>query len=214
MGKLSRGFLGGFQGQVGTAYGCFWRLMDLIKAMPRKVKRPPTERQLPVQLRLSLMTSLLSGLSRVIKVGFKDVAPAGQSAMNAAVSYNLANAVTGISPDYTVDFSKLMFSQGKLAEPNLFTIEADAVAKLKFTWQPNFVGDDFKLTDKAIFVAYNPTKGKFVTLIGAVTRADLQYEMQLPPPFSGDLVECYMSFVSEDGKTVSNSVYHLPVPVL
>lgn len=215
MGKLTRGFLGGFQGQVGTAYGCFWRMMDLIKAMPRKVKRPPTEAQLPVQLRMSLMTSLLSRLSRIIKIGFKDVAPEGQSAMNAAVSYNLANAVTGISPDYTVDFSKLMFSKGKLEEPNLFEIVADSVAKLKFKWQANVDGSgDFKLTDKAIFVAYNPAKGKFVTLMGAVTRAALQYEMQLPPPFSGDLVECYMSFVSEDGKMVSNSVYSPGVEVL
>ncbi len=214
MGKLSRGFLGGFQGQVGTAYGCFWRLMDLIKAMPRKVKRPPTAAQLPVQLRWSLMTSLLGGLSRVITIGFKNVAPAGQSAMNAAVSYNLANAITGISPDYTVDFSKLMFSQGKLEEPNQFEIEALAAAKLNFKWQANFAGGNFKLTDKAIFVAYSPAKGKFVTLIGTVTRADLAYEMQLPPPFSGDLVECYMSFVSEDGKTVSNSVHYPGVTVL
>lgn len=52
MGKLSRGFLG----QLGTAYGCFWRLMDLIKAMPRKAKRPPTEAQLPVQLKVGLFS--------------------------------------------------------------------------------------------------------------------------------------------------------------
>lgn len=215
MGKLSRGYLGGFQGQLGTAYGCFWRLMDLIKAMPRKVSRPPTEGQLKVQLRMSLMTSLLSGLSRVIKIGFKFAAPTNQSPMNAAVSYNLSNAITGVSPNYTVDFSKVMYSRGKLAEPNAFQVSADTISKVKFSWQASVAGsDEFQLTDKAIFVAYNPAKGKFVTLIGAVTRAALQYEMQLPPTFSGDLVECFMSFVSEDGREVSNSVYRPGVVVL
>jgi hypothetical protein len=135
MGKLSRGYLGGFQGKLGTAYGCFWRLMDLVKAMPRKVKRAPTEGQSAVQLRLALVMSLLKGLKNIIKIGFKHATPKGQSTLNAAVSFNINNAITGTAPDYVVDFSKLKFSLGELPEPYNLNIVADTPAKLKFTWE-------------------------------------------------------------------------------
>ncbi len=140
MGRLSRGFLGGFQGQLGTAYGCFWRLMDLVKAMPRKVKRAPTEAQLPARLKLSLMTSFLARLSSIINIGFKYVKTPGQSAMNAAVSYNLNNAITGTSPDFSIDFPKLMFSKGRLPLPPDITATAGAGAVIEFEWKEPIPG--------------------------------------------------------------------------
>ena len=56
MGKLSRGFLGAFKAswvQPTVTFG------DLLKAMPRKVKRPPTEAQFPVQLKFTLMNAFV-----------------------------------------------------------------------------------------------------------------------------------------------------------
>ena len=216
MGKISRGFLGGFQGQLGTAYGCFWRLMDLIKAMPRKVKRPPTEAQLPARLRMALITSFLANLSKIIKIGFKNAAAPGQSAMNAAVSYNLNNAVTDTSPNYTIDFPELVISKGKLAGPYLVEVVIDAPAQVKFKWQQAAAGsqDAGNATDKATFIVFNAVKGRFVTLQGVVSRTALEYALQIPPDFSGDIVHCYMSFVSADGKEVSNSIYVTGIEVL
>lgn len=208
MGKLSRGFLGGFQGQLGTAYGCFWRLMDLIKAMPRKVKRPPTENQLPARLKMTLMTSFLARLKKVIITGFKNETAAGQSAMNIAVSYNLNNAITGISPDYTIDFPKLLLSKGNLPLPLLITATPEVGAKVNFEWQANYAGsDNGSDDDKATFIVYNETASQFIILTGVIERAELQYSMQLPPPFVGDTVHCYLCFVSANGKEVTNSKY-------
>lgn len=216
MGRISRGYLGGFQGQLGTAYGCFWRLMDLIKAMPRKVKRPATPAQLPARLRMALITSFLAKLSNIIKIGFKQVAQPGQSAMNAAVSYNLSHAVTGTSPDYTIDFPKLLISKGKLPTPYLVEVIIDAPAQVKFKWQLPPAGSQNagNPTDKAIFVVYNAARGQLVTLEGVVVRSTLQYALQIPPDFSGDIVHCYMSFVSADGKQASDSIYVTGIEVL
>ncbi|WP_316819254.1 DUF6266 family protein [Pedobacter nyackensis] len=207
MGRLSRGYLGGFQGQLGTAYGCFWRLMDLIKAMPRKVKRPATEAQLPARLKMALITSFLGRLSHIIDIGFKNVAGPGQSAMNAAVSYNLNNAVTGTSPNYTIDFPNLMVTKGKLAQPYLMELAVDTPAEITFKWKETTSDSNGKPTDKAIFFVFNPTKGQSVSLTGVVTRSTLEYALSIPLDFSGDTVQCYMSFVSADGKLVSDSLY-------
>jgi len=188
--------------------------MDLIKAMPRKVKRAATEAQLPARLRMALMTSFLGKLSPIIKIGFKHAAPPGQSAMNAAVSYNLNNAITGTSPNYTIDFPKLLISKGKLAQPYRIEVIIDAPAQVKFKWQEGLAGEFGKPTDKAIFLVFNAAKGQYVMLNGIVTRSALQYILSIPPDFSGDIVHCYMSFVSADGRAVSDSIYVTGIEVL
>lgn len=214
MGKLSRGFLGGFQGQLGTAYGCFWRLMDLIKAMPRKVKRPPTEAQLPVQLKLALMTAFLKRLANIIKVGFQNK-PSHQSAMNAALAWNINNAVTGVSPNFTIDFTKLKFSDGPLPMALNAEVLIDTAGTVKFLWELGPAGsEDGKPTDKAVFVVFNPDKNKLVTLSGVAARSALAYNLLVPGNFSGDTVEVWMSMVSADGKLVSNSQYIGPFILL
>ena len=208
MGKLSRGFLGGFQGQLGTAYGCFWRLMDLIKAMPRKVKRAPTEAQVPARLKMKLMTSFLARIKTFINVGFKHATAPGQAAMNVAVAYNLNNAITGTAPDYTIDFPKLLLSKGNLPLPGVITATAEAAAKVKFVWAESYAGiAEGSADDKASFIVYNETRSQFILITDAATRSALQYSLQLPPPFVGDTVHCYISFVGADGKEVSNSKY-------
>ena len=207
MGKLSRGFLGGFQGQLGTAYGSFWRLMDLIKAMPRKVKRPATAAQLPVQMRLKIVTSLLADLSTVIKVGFQD-APKPKSAMNAAVAYNLENAITGAYPDFSVDFTKLRFSQGKCVPPVSADVANTATTSVKYTWQASNPGTpNSEPTDKLTFIVYNPEKDQYVIISGVISRSALSYELVLPSDFSGDQVHCYISAVSADGKLAGKSMH-------
>ncbi|SMD08223.1 DUF6266 family protein [Pedobacter africanus] len=214
MGKLSRGFLGGFQGQMGTGYGCFWRQMDLIKAMPRKVKRPPTAAQLPVQLKFTLMTSFLKRLGRVVKVGFQNAA-SNQSGMNAAVKYNIEKAITGTSPNFTINFAELKFSDGTLPEALGANVVVDTPATVKYSWASAPVGfENGEPTDKATFVVYNPDKDKFVILSGVIARSALAYNLSVLPDWAGDEVHCYMSMTSADGKLVGNSQYLGPFTLL
>ncbi|MNL82507.1 hypothetical protein D3C87_2099060 [compost metagenome] len=56
-------------------------------------------------------------------------------------------------------------------------------------------------------MVYNPTKDKFTTLKGTILRSALAHSLQLPPDWSGDTVEAYLSVVSADGKMVSDSHY-------
>lgn len=207
MGKLSRGFLGGFQGQLGTAYGCFWRLMDLIKAMPRKSNKPPTPKQLNVQLRWALITDFLSWLAPVIKVGYQNK-PSNQSAMNAAVSYNVKNAVTGVAPNYMIDFTKLQLSEGVLEEASGYTVSTAIGSKLEISWLASAAGAvNSYVTDKVSIVVYNLDKHKFVMLKDVATRDDLEFTVQLPLDYAGDTVHCYLTMTREDDKMVSVSQY-------
>ena len=214
MGKLSRGFLGGFQGQLGTAYGCFWRLMDLIKAMPRKSNRPATLKQLMVQLRLALIVDFLRSLSAIIKIGFRD-GPSNQSPMNVAVSYHVKNAVTGVYPNYTIDYTKVKLSQGKLDSLASTAVLTAAGAVLEYSWLGSSVGEvNSSPTDKVSLVVYNPAKPKFIIVKDVATRADLEYSLQLPADFAGDEVECYLMVTSDDDKMVSQSEHLASITII
>ena len=63
------------------------------------------------------------------------------------------------------------------------------------------------LTDMATVVVYNEAKDQFVTLANAAARSALTYNLSVPADFSGDDVQCYISFVAADGKTASDSSY-------
>jgi len=214
MGKLSRGFLGGFQGQLGTAYGCFWRLMDLVKAMPRKSNKPPTAKQLDVQLKWALVTDFIGWLSPIIKVGYQNK-PSNQSAVNAAVAYNVKNAVTGVSPNYLMDYAKVRVSEGALEEAGTPELENVLGSKLKFSWLAAVVGvPNSYATDQVSIVVYNPHKHKFVMLQNVAERNDLEYTVQLPLDYDGDTVQCYITLTSADGKMVSRSQFVGAIPVI
>ncbi|WP_256003285.1 DUF6266 family protein [Pedobacter deserti] len=208
MGKLSRGFLGGFQGQLGTAYGCFWRLMDLIKAMPRKSNRPPTVKQIEVQLKMKLVSGFLSWAKSIIKPGFDLVRKPNQSAMNACVAYNLEVAVAGVSPNYTIDFAQIRFSEGKLGQLSAVQVAADNEAELNFSWAADLPGlPDRDATDRVSVIVFNPAKDRFVIAQDVVARSAVAYDMSLPLDFSGDEVQVYILAKAVDGRLVSRSQY-------
>ena len=212
------GFLSGgpyyhLVGRTGNNVGRVRGGKNVFSMRPQPSSKPPTAAQLDVRLRFSLIVSMCSWITALIEVGFQEHNE-DESAMNAAVSYNLLNAVTGVSPNFVVDYPKFMYSKGKLSGPADHEVETTVVAQLKFNWSAelmNGLGDD---TDMATILVYNPAKDVFLPKVGAATRSALTYTLNVPASFSGDTVQCYMSFVAADGKKVSNSVFLASTEVL
>ncbi|WP_291131895.1 DUF6266 family protein [Flavobacterium sp. UBA7682] len=46
MGTYNKGILGPFSGKVGTVVGANWRGKDIMRSLPKKTNRTPTETQL------------------------------------------------------------------------------------------------------------------------------------------------------------------------
>ncbi|MNY28473.1 hypothetical protein D3C86_1624490 [compost metagenome] len=125
------------------------------------------------------------------------------------MAYHLANAITGVSPNFTFDYTKLKFSSGKLLLPDNIVVAITAPARVDFTWLNTGPNGKYKdATDSATVVVYNPVKDSFVTLQGAAVRSALGYNLLLPADYSGDEVYCYISFTSVISKKLaSNSFY-------
>jgi hypothetical protein len=206
MGIQLKGPFGGFSGKTGPLIGAIARGRSIITSLHTPSNKPPTKKQIDQRLKFGLVTHLLGYISDLIDIGFQDH-KASESAMNAAVSYNLKYAVTGVSPDFSLDLPQLSFSRGNLVGPKSLAVEALAGAKVKFTWTASEVVE--KMTnpeDMLMVLVYNSEKKEFITRINAASRSALTYTIQLPVDFTGDEVHAYLAFAGIMGK-VSDSTH-------
>jgi hypothetical protein len=129
-----------------------------------------------------------------------------QSPFNAATSYTLANAITGAYPDYSIDASKVLVPRGSLT-PAANTNATSAGGNIDIMWDDNSGVGSAKPTDRALVAVLNPAKAEAITTTEGTERMTGTQTVPVPADWSGDSVEIYLGFVSEDGKEVSNSVH-------
>lgn len=207
MGIQHLGAFGGFRNKTGALVGHRTGGQNVITAIPHPSNKPPTIAQLNQRAKFGLMVGFLRRMTSLIRVGFQDARKEKQSAFSAAFSENYYKAITGVAPNFTINYPELVYSKGLLSVPYNPVAVADTPSILKISWEAYFESDSGSATDLATIVVYNPVKGKFVKMTGAAARSALTFNLTVPPDFAGDLVHCWMSMVSTDGKTVSDSQY-------
>ncbi|HVY75313.1 MAG TPA: DUF6266 family protein, partial [Puia sp.] len=113
MGKYLNGINGPFIGKVGTAVGTTWKGIPVMRSAPVKRKKPFTEGELRQQARFKLINKFLNPLMDLFKATFKAEAVL-VTEYNKAISYNIKNAITGVYPDFTIDYESLLVGRGDL----------------------------------------------------------------------------------------------------
>lgn len=212
MGFLTVGPYGPLSGRTGNTVGRVTKNGNVFAARPRKSTKPPTQKQLDVRNRFTLLAEFLGFLPELVETGF--AAYSGEmSPMNAALQYNYKKAITGVSPNFSLDLTKVLYSRGKRVTKALGSILASAPeAELTVTWLPTETTTAKKL-DKASFVLYCVEQGEFVIVRDVVNREAGTYAIQAPQIFTGDTVHCYMHFTSANNE-VSDSVHVGQVTVI
>jgi hypothetical protein len=207
MATIKKGILGGFSGKVGTVIGSNWKGIDYIRSLPKSSSKPASLAQKDQRLRFTTVMKFLKPIYAVLNIGYQSVKGI-QTPLNAAVSYHMKNAITGTSPDYELDMSKVVFSQGELVGPWLPTIGLGLTGELEVRWQNNNdMGGFANADDDAFLLIYNADKLQFVVLEHAASRSEEAINLILPANFSGDELACWMSFVTKDGKKTATSVF-------
>jgi hypothetical protein len=205
MGRIKKGILGGFSGKVGTVVGASWKGISYMRSLPQSVKNPRTEAQVSQRTKFALTLSLLKPMTAFLRTGWKLYAHR-QSPFNAATSYTLANAIMGTYPDYEIDPSKVLVSRGSLT-PAVNATATEAGGNIAFSWDDNSGIGSAKQTDKSLIAIVNSVKGEAVTNTEGADRTTGTQSVSLPAEWSGDTVQVYLGFISEDGREVANSVY-------
>lgn len=207
MAQISKGILSGFSGTVGTVVGGSWRGISYMRSKPvRKKSYTPSPRQMDQQLKFRLAIDLSQSLNGLTSFSFAEKA-VHKTSHNCFVSHLLKQAIKGTSPQFEIDYSKVLVSNGSLEGVAGATATPGAPGRIVFTWEDNTVGGHLaKATDRAILVVHCPSlnRSQYIT-VGAI-RSTTTYTMDVSR-FSGEEVHTYIGFISEDGKWVSASEY-------
>jgi hypothetical protein len=128
---------------------------------------------------------------------------------NKGVSHGVSlafGAVTGEYPDFSIDFSKLILSQGGLNMSSFLNVTKTAATKLKFEWDTTvgFQGDD---NDGVNIVLLNAENRVGLLKQNLILRGEGTVEIELPIVWAGQSVHCWIYFTSPDGTVNSNSQY-------
>ena len=205
MGNIKQGILGGFSGKVGTVIGSSWKGITYMRAIAPNVKDARTAKQLAQREKFVLTLGFLRSLQSFVRVGFKMYATP-QTAFNAAMSYTLKNCIKGVSPNFSIDYAKVMVSRGSLVLPlNIHRLNNDG--EIAISWSDNSGVGNALDTDFAMPLAYNADKHEVVYDMVSSCRGDEGVSLNYPSNWSGDTVHVYLGFVSENGSLVSDSVY-------
>ena len=205
MGTIKQGILGGFSGKVGTVVGGSWRGIPYMRSLPSSFRNPRTVGQVTQRTRFLVTLEFLKTINLFIRVGYKAYA-IKQSAYNAAMSYIVNNAVTGTFPDFEIDYPNVLVSRGSLkqAEGGSATAGSESIT---FAWTDNSGVSNALDSDKAMPLVFNSSKGEAVFNTAAADRSAETADLPIPAGWSGDTVEVYLGFISNDGALVANSVY-------
>ena len=160
---------------------------------------------------MSVTTLCLKNMVRFINAGFgAQAAGTTKNPFNVATSYNKKHALKGEYPNLSIDYTKLVLSQGVLTPPKATTIKRSGKG-VEVTWDASsdrnhsFCNED----DMVMITLYNPNKtnGYATTSLYAAQRSAGKCFIPCAGAMVDQPMEGYMFFKSNDGKSVSDSVY-------
>jgi Family of unknown function (DUF6266) len=144
-------------------------------------------------------------IAGLLNISFRDFAIM-MTGINNAFAYCIKNAVTGVYPSFTIDYSLALVSRGDLPNALAPVVTSGAGSLLAFSWTDNSGVGTAKATDQAILVAYCPVQKQAIYTTAGGLRSAVTGELNLLP-FAGLAVETYIGFISEDGKNIANSIF-------
>ena len=206
MGKINQGILGGLSGKVGNVIGGNWKGIDYLRIKPSNVANPRTEGQVNQRNKFTATLEFLQPNKDFIKVGYKNYA-IKKTEFNAAMSEILGNAITGVAPNFEVDYANALLSKGSLSTALNPTFDLTTPGNVTFEWDDNSTDGNANATDKAMLLVYNPDRRESIFILDGAARSSTTEILTIPASYSGEDVQIYMAFVSEDGSKVSNSSY-------
>ena len=201
MAKQSYGILDGYRGTVGPVIGYQWRGRWCLRARPRRVHNPQTERQQEHRMLFRDMVRLASRMNQALRRGLRDAALGERMTEgNLFVKMN-----KDCFTPQGVDYESLRVSAGPVAPVAFTRAEVDADNVLHVCFEKNPLHLSASGDDEVFVYAYCPTLGRGVLSAPAYRRSK-RLEMSLPDDFAGQELHFY-GFVEDYAQRASESSY-------
>ncbi|MEJ2883303.1 DUF6266 family protein [Pedobacter sp. GR22-6] len=206
MATYNNGINGPLKGKIGNVVAVNWRGVNHFRSLPEASAKPPTQKQLEHWKVFGMVSSWLKPLKDLIWIGFQTVT-SGKTPMNEAISFVFREALKSEGTEREINFPMVVFSRGELFSSYIREFSKLDSGLIRITWQNGFSSAFHQENDRAIFIFYNVTKGKFATYKEVADRGDQEALLQLPGGFAHDELHGYLFYMSMDGKAVSTTQY-------
>ncbi|WP_316814337.1 DUF6266 family protein [Pedobacter heparinus] len=207
MARINNGIFGSISGKIGNIEGYVRKGQPLIRLKKRKTNIPPSLKQLAVRQRMKVVNTFIGSMTKFVAAGF-DLAAANETytANNAAKSYQLLHAIQGEYPDFSIAYPLARLTEGILPVADEPQVQPLANGLL-FSWGFAINEGFYYQRQQVMLLVYAPAINKAFYTLSGTRRISGAETMELPDDFKGLVLECYISFVADDRKAISNSVY-------
>lgn len=205
MGTINKGILGGFSGKVGSVIGGTWKGIDYMRSKGTNRNLNPSEKQLAQQLKFALVMRFVQTMAGLLDVSFRNYA-VKMTGINNAFAYTINNAISGVYPAFSIDYSLALVSRGDLPNALGPAVTSGTGSLLTFSWTNNAGVGTAKADDQAILVAYCPDLRQTIYTTAGGDRSALTGDLDVSP-FSGLQAQTWIGFISKDGRNVATSIF-------
>jgi Family of unknown function (DUF6266) len=196
MATLRKGILGGFSGKVGGVVGSTWKGKQVLKSLPSPRKTGSSTAQLEQQAKFTQLVNFLKPITSILTKAFeKSNLP--MTAFNKAMSNN-QNAVTGIYPDFKIDYTKVILCKDFIRNGDVITVEANAEGKLILSVSKSSLFSVAAIWKLFFIAAYEEESGRWIYKMNPELAADQTYVLDLSQ-FHSKPFHTYAGFMAVHG---------------
>lgn len=145
MAIIKNGVNGSVSGKAGSVVFVSTKAGNYVRSLPRVKKRKPSAGQLLYRTRFKMVRSHIIMLNPIIKLGYKTYS-APKRPYDAAMSYNLKEALIRQDDGFAIDWQKFMIAKGSPNPISSYSIEYDQENQvLEVTWEyDTYLEEKFK----------------------------------------------------------------------
>lgn len=204
MGRIKKkGAIGSLSGKVADVVLSEWNNIPVVRSLPKQSSKPASNAQQEQQAKMAVAVKFAVAMQKVLNVGYRSYA-VRMSGYNAGVRDVLNYAITGESPNYRIDYTKVLVTRGRMHGESNEAVKAEA-GQVIFTW--TYEADpEIAANDKALLVVYCEALDQCLFTLKGADRSTGTASIAAAR-FKGQEVHTWLAFISADGKNTSPSKY-------
>lgn len=206
MATYNDGPLGGFSGKLGPVVGSTWRDLKILRSLPIKSEKPPSEAQLLQRLKMAVTMEFLTPIRPLLKVTFKKNLH-DKSGFETAKSYYMKETLQATESGWEILYSKVLISAGDLRGFTNPSISVGADHTLHLEWTDDSGQAMANASDKVLLVMFIPQLKQFEIFKTDATRADGTTNIDYPQYYQGVEAHCWATFGTNNGSRYAVSTY-------
>jgi hypothetical protein len=203
MARITDGVNGGFSGKAGSVIGVLMRGKSFMRGLPKKSTKKPSPAQLVSRAKFKILQEWRSRYQEIFAVTFLNHTQE-RSAQNAAHRNN-TQIVVGEYPNFEIDRSEIMISQGNLPVVKDLKMEYHDHSHLHFTWDS--ATEKGGKRDDLVSIAVLYEDAFYLANFSIAERQDGECTFELKYSENHTAIDVYFTLLSNDRRSAANSVY-------